>query len=51
MKTTEVTLLKLHEHAGRKYPAGAKIEVRLPTADWLIKHQIAKAGGAKPEEK
>ena len=31
-----ITLLKPHTHAGRKYPAGAKLAMEEHKAEWLI---------------
>lgn len=31
-----ITLLKPHTHAGRKYPAGAKLTMEQHKAEWLI---------------
>ena len=33
---TPVTLLGPHQHAGRSYPAGARLALPVVSADWLI---------------
>ena len=33
---TRINLLKPHTHAGRKYPAGAKLAMEEHKAEWLI---------------
>ena len=33
---TRINLLKPHTHAGRKYPAGAKLAMEDHKAEWLI---------------
>ena len=33
---TRINLLKPHTHAGRKYPAGAKLDMEEHKAEWLI---------------
>lgn len=41
-KQVEVVLAKKHEHAGKQYKAGDKIQVTEPERDWLKKHGIVK---------
>ena len=43
-----VELLKPHTHAGRDYPAGARLALDEATARWLIEQGVAKAA---PEPK
>jgi len=35
-----VKLLKAHEDAGKKYPAGEEIDVNEPTAEWLAANKV-----------
>lgn len=43
----EVVLEKAHEHAGKKYQAGTKINVTAAQKDWLTKQGVI---GGKQEE-
>ena len=45
-KLVPVTLAKAHEHAGKRYEAGEKIQVTEPDAKWLSDNGIT----ATPKE-
>lgn len=42
MTTTRIELLQPHRHAGRDYPAGAKLSIADRKAAWLIGIGVAK---------
>lgn len=39
----KVELLKEHEHAGQKQPAGTVLELDADTARWLVEQGVARA--------
>jgi len=43
-----VKLLKLHEHAGRKYPVDTELNLTQSDADWLIALGVAKPVAEAP---
>lgn len=46
MTTTRIELLQPHRHAGRDYPAGAKLSIADRKASWLIGIGVAKEAPA-----
>ncbi len=48
--TMRITLLKPHTHAGRKYPAGAKLTIEQHKAEWLIGLGVAEASAEPTAE-
>lgn len=44
-----IELITPHTHAGRKYPAGAKLTLPEHKAEWLKGIGVAKPAAAEPE--
>lgn len=51
MSTKRITLKKQHTHAGRKYPAGAVLELAANKAEWLIAVGTAEATASEIKSK